>query len=406
MLEEKAQHFPRRIRSSRISVGARGATSRPCVSSSVNVPVLKDSAPARVGMDRSGIGMPSRHPPAMRLLFRARRFHELLENLIAVARMDRNVAIAVKNDGRDRCPVTWNCVGIGPATLSHGDERGGKVNRGPTGKAGMYADCCIHIVVCCPHDSRRRCSGRQSTDIDALWINRIVAHDLAGDSRDKRRFASAPLLVGFAKPVPALRLVCLAVLCRIDHEAGLLFRNEVHPRTGGEIFRRLGAAVQHHDQRKRLALIAAGDEKPVGTASRRNTVGTFDEPCALRHQVRSGRRGAPAHTSQSERRALPCAIEQLAEHARSNRRRPRWARTIRPLNGIGHRVKYWRLSSCWSDATGAPCRVWRALTAEHALKEQSGLGELARAREACGFAHHVLVQHIVCLQSLRWRGSR
>ena len=153
-------------------------------------------------------------------------------------------------------------------------------------------------------------------NIDALWINRIVAHDLAGDARDKRRFTSAALLVGCAKPVPAFRLVCVAALCRIDHEARLFFCDKVHPRTGGEIVWRLGAAVKHDDQRKRLPLIAAGDEELVGTASRRIAVGTFDEPCALRHDVRRGRRGALNHASQSEPGALLCAIEQRAEHAR------------------------------------------------------------------------------------------
>src|SRR5436190_4832428 len=47
MREEEAQHFPRCVRSSRISIGPRGAASRPCVSSSMDIPVLKDSAPAR-----------------------------------------------------------------------------------------------------------------------------------------------------------------------------------------------------------------------------------------------------------------------------------------------------------------------------------------------------------------------
>ena len=53
-----------------------------------------------------------------------------------------------------------------------------------------------------------------------------------------------------------------------------------------------------------------------------------------------------------------------------------------------------RLASCKSDATGGTqCRVWRALTAKHALKERGGLDELACAREACGFANDVLIQH-------------
>src|SRR5215813_10498716 len=151
MLKEEAQHFLRCIRSSRIGVGPRRAASRPCVSGSVDVPVLKDFAPARVDVDRAGIVMPSRYPPAMHLPC-ARSFHGLLEDLIAVVWMHGNVAITVKNDGRDSWPVTWNCAAIGPATLSHGDKRGRKVHRSPTGEARMYADCCVEIVVGCAHD--------------------------------------------------------------------------------------------------------------------------------------------------------------------------------------------------------------------------------------------------------------
>jgi len=157
--------------------------------------------------------------------------------------MHSSVAIAVKNNGWDRWLVTWNYPVIGPGTLSHGDKCGGKVNGGPAGEAGMYTDCRVQIRVRCAHDSSGGRSGRQSRNIDAVWINRIVAHDFASDARDKRRFTFAPPLVGCAKPVPAFRLVCLAALCRIDHEASLFFCNKVHPRAGGEIFRRLGAAV-------------------------------------------------------------------------------------------------------------------------------------------------------------------
>ena len=205
MREEEAQHFPRCVRSSRISVGPRGAASRPCVSSSMDIPVLKDSAPARVGNDRAGIGMPSGHPPAMHLLLRSRCSDRLLENLIAIVGMHRRVAIAVENNGRDGRPVTWNASVIGPATLSHGDKRRGKVGRGSAGEAGMHTDCRVQIAVRCSHHGSRRRSGRQSTNVDALWIDRIVAHDMASDAREKQRFTFAPLLVGRAKPVPAFR---------------------------------------------------------------------------------------------------------------------------------------------------------------------------------------------------------
>src|SRR5216684_4608337 len=240
MLEEETQHFPRCVRSSRIGVGGRRVPSRPCVSSSVDVPVLKDSAPTRVGMDCTGIGMSSRYPPAMHLPLRGRRSHRLLKNLIAVVWMHRNVAVAVKNNGGDRWPVTRIYPVIRP-TLSHGDKRRGKVNGGPTREARMYTDCRVQIVVRCSHNSSSGRSGRQSTNVNAPWVNRIVAHDLASDARDKRRFTSAPLLVGCAKPVPAFRLVCLTTLFRIDHTAGLFFCDKIHPRTGGEIVGRLGA---------------------------------------------------------------------------------------------------------------------------------------------------------------------
>ena len=76
------------------------------MSGSVDIPVLKDATPGRVGMDRAGIGVPLRYLPAMHLLLRARRSQELLTNLIAIVGMHRRVAIAVKNNGRDRWPVT------------------------------------------------------------------------------------------------------------------------------------------------------------------------------------------------------------------------------------------------------------------------------------------------------------
>jgi hypothetical protein len=106
MLEEKTKHFLCCIRSARISVGTRRASSGPCVSRSVDIPVLQHSASTRVAQDRSGIGMPSGYLPAMHLLLCARPPHRLLKNLAAVVWMHGSVAIAVKNDGRDRWSVT------------------------------------------------------------------------------------------------------------------------------------------------------------------------------------------------------------------------------------------------------------------------------------------------------------
>jgi hypothetical protein len=172
----------------------------------------------------------------------------------------------------------------------------------------MHTDCRVQIVVGGSHDGSSRCSSRQPTDVDARSINQIVIHDLASDARYKRGFTSASLLVGYAKPVPAFGLICLAGLSRIGHKAILFLSDKVHPRAGGEIVRRLGTAVKHNDQRKRSLLIAARDEEPVGTASGGTAVHPFDEPGALRYDVRCGQRGALDHASQSDPRAPLFAI--------------------------------------------------------------------------------------------------
>ena len=138
---------------------------------------------------------------------------------------------------------------------------------------------------------------------------------MAGDARDQRRLALTAPLVGRAKPIPALRRVRVAGLCGIDHEAGLFFGDQVHARPGGEIVRRLGAAVQHDDQRERLPLIAAGDVELVGAGSGRVAVGRFDELPARRHDVRRGHWSGLPQALQSEPRAPLDTVEQGAQRA-------------------------------------------------------------------------------------------
>src|SRR5579863_7460335 len=101
MLEEETQHFSRCIRSVRIGVGTRRAASGPCVSGSVDFPMLKDSASGGVGMDRAGVRMPSGYLPAMHVHLRARPADGLPDNVSAVFRMYRDVAIAVEDNRRN-----------------------------------------------------------------------------------------------------------------------------------------------------------------------------------------------------------------------------------------------------------------------------------------------------------------
>ena len=57
----------------------------------------------------------------------------------------------------------------------------------------------------------------------------------------------------------------------------MLFGQQVHARAGGEIVRRLGAAVQHDDQRQRLPAIAARHVELVGAAPGLIGVGPLQE---------------------------------------------------------------------------------------------------------------------------------
>jgi hypothetical protein len=67
-------------------------------------------------------------------------------------------------------------------------------------------------------------------------------------------------------------------------------------------------------------------------------------------------------------------------------------RPFRIFDSVGLHVDRWWLASRWGDVISCTqWRIWRALTAEHALEECGGLDELAGPGEACGFANYVLV---------------
>ena len=205
MIEEEAQHFPRRVRPLRIGVGAGGTASRPGVAGTVDIPVLGDR---RARPRRSG-SCGYRH--ARRVLVPRCTFvfvsslRGLLDNSVAVVRMHGGVAIAMENDGRHGRSAIRNCLGPPPCRMAANAE--GRSLRGAARQARMDPDGRVQIGVRRPHDGRGGPAGRQARDVDALRIDRIVPHDLPGDAGDQRRFAPVPLLVARAKPVPAFRLV-------------------------------------------------------------------------------------------------------------------------------------------------------------------------------------------------------
>ena len=129
----------------------------------------------------------------------------------------------------------------------------------------------------------------------------------------------------------------------VSHEAGLFFRDEVHPRAGGKILRRLRTAVEHDHQRNGLSVIAAWRKEPIGAASGGIFVGAFDEAGAVRHDVCHGRRGPPQRSARAEPGKVLGEIRGCAARARPNSR----------LGGVCLDLDGRRLSSCSVDGASA-----------------------------------------------------
>src|SRR5690349_402074 len=234
--------------------------------------------------------------------------------------MHRGVAITMENYGRHGSLALRNRLAA--AALPHGGERRRKISRGPARKACMNPDGSVDVAIRRAHDGGGGSAGRQARDVDALRIDRMVAHDLARDAGDHRRLAPAPALVALTKPVPALRLVGSSRLLGIGHEAILLLRQEVHPRAGGEIVRRLRATMEHDDQGKMLSLGAARDEQLVGPASGRVAERAGEELRALGYDVRRRWRSASDRTPQANSGKFPHVIERRGMFMPPNRASP------------------------------------------------------------------------------------
>src|SRR5258708_22844952 len=86
-------------------------------------------------------------------------------------------------------------------------------------------------------------------------IDVVARHHLRRDAGDDRRLAALAQLSAVAEPVPAALEVGAPGLCRIGDDEAELVRGLVDASAGGELFRRLLAAVQHHHERQRLSAI-------------------------------------------------------------------------------------------------------------------------------------------------------
>ena len=209
----------------------------------------------------------------------------------------------------------------------------------------MHADGGKQVGVQGADDDGHGATRRQAGDEHFAFIHRVVVDDLPRDAGDQRRFALVALLVDGIEPVPAARTVGTLRLRRIDDKTFLFFGQRIHLRAGGEIVGILRAAVQHHDQRHGLAVIAAGDIQFVGARARMVAVHAVDELRASGHlRWRGGRRVETGRMKMRHLEAghVEAVLAQAGGHAQARHEILR--EFLRRLRGRGrHRVSLRRL---------------------------------------------------------------
>ncbi len=194
----------------------------------------------------------------------------------------------------------------------------------------------------------------------------------------------------------------------------MLFGKCVHARAVSKVVRRLGATVQHNDQRERLPTITAGNVELVGAASSSVAIQPRHELSAVWHDIGLAHRRRMRHFADARRGADRLdRIEEAAQrpgHVRTGRSfRPAGSpQACAPERLFGARR---RPGICHLDR---PCHhvedVWypsgrrisgfpdaRRLASKHPLQKRRRFGELACAGKT-GRLKHVAVS-VIHLQS-------
>ncbi len=145
------------------------------------------------------------------------------------------------------------CRRVGRAVHHAGMNRAGSEQRAVTGRG----------------DGRHGAAGRESGDIHARCIDRVLCNHLLDHRRDDRRLAGAAAHRRI-EPVPAACDVGKARLVRVQDEEPFLLRQFVHVCAGREGVRILLATMDHHHQRqaRRIAPLRRCPQFPC--APRRN----------------------------------------------------------------------------------------------------------------------------------------
>jgi hypothetical protein len=190
-------------------------------------------------------------------------FDGLAHHAGAVVAVYGGVGIAVEDDGRGAGKQPGVRQHVRVDAIAHGQHRAGAVRRAAVRQAGMAAYRAEQVGVGPPHNDGHRRPRRQAGNGDTRPLDRIFGGDILREPRNQCRLAFAAPVVIRVVPVPAFVPVCVGSLLGIQHQELELFGQLVHAGTECKVAGVLSTAMEHHDQRHRLAAVTAGHKELV-----------------------------------------------------------------------------------------------------------------------------------------------
>lgn len=286
-VEEEPQHFSARIGAPRVGVRPTRAATRPRVRRAVDHPVLAGRAP-RVVDEHRARGRPAPRGVVDAVLPR-RHARDGLGHRVAVAVVHGGVGVSVEHDARHAKAWGSTLEACGRPAL-HRAQRRRQVARHTGRQPRVHADRRHDIGAGLRQHRRHRAACREPGHEHPRAIEPMLGHHGADERFEQCRLAAPARLVLVLEPVPAPLGVHARRLRRVQHAAAACAGHVVHARAGGEVFRRLRAAMQHDDER-RTGHEARRQEQPVVAAQARRGMAAAQELARLALRVAAGPRG-------------------------------------------------------------------------------------------------------------------
>ena len=179
----------------------------------------------------------------------------LIQDPFAVDGIDRPIGEPMNDDLAAEPIARGQGRRLGRRGSLHRGESGRDVDGRSVGQARVNADRGEHVGVGRRQNLGHRAARRQARGENALSPDAEFLRQRLREAGELGRFARPPVLMAPVEPVPAAGRVGAARLVRIGDDEAELVGEAVHLCPEGEIFRILGASMQHEHEREVAALV-------------------------------------------------------------------------------------------------------------------------------------------------------